>query len=269
MNEKEPTRASVSAKAVKWLASFYPVEFRKRFGEQIEQNIDDLLCRGSTQLIGLSLFKLIVDVGCGIFREHLSSSKTFFWRNKDMLKRKVTAIVGTLLVVPGMFVIAMLIFNIEPPIAGIEAYLRPANGPNYLGSALILLFVIVMPAIGVYVGSFGTRKLGLRSDALADLIPAFMIASIMVAPFVILSGTIGRNSYKGIPYFLFGLLWLVALVMTLIAAPSARRIMSGERIFSNPPVAVLRCSVLLLLSVFWLNIVFDQMPCFLGVPNCD
>jgi hypothetical protein len=42
-----------------------------------------------------------------------------------------------------------------------------------------------------------------------------------------------------------------------------------ERLLASPVALLLRITFLALILVFWVSLVNDQMPCFLGIPNCD
>lgn len=68
---------------------------------------------------------------------------------------------------------------------------------------------------------------------------------------------------------LFGLLWLLPTAFVALAAPIVRGARAGHGILANPAGILLRLLLLLLLAVAWTGLLIDQMPCFLGVPNCD
>jgi hypothetical protein len=48
-----------------------------------------------------------------------------------------------------------------------------------------------------------------------------------------------------------------------------RGLRAGETILAHPIALLLRVAVLAFVAIGWANLVRDQMPCFLGVPNCD
>jgi hypothetical protein len=78
-----------------------------------------------------------------------------------------------------------------------------------------------------------------------------------------------RFGYSDFPYPVFLVLWLVPAVSVLAVAPLIRSIRAGETVLTGPGTLVARAGVLVLLALFWALVVSDQMPCFLGVPNCD
>ena len=68
---------------------------------------------------------------------------------------------------------------------------------------------------------------------------------------------------------LFGFMWVLGAVFVAILMPLMRTIRAGNAITANPLFLVLRVVFLVLIAVTWGGIVIDQLPCFLGVPNCD
>jgi hypothetical protein len=72
------------------------------------------------------------------------------------------------------------------------------------------------------------------------------------------------------PFMLFYALWLSPTVFFLAAIPIVRRLRAGESILSHPIPLLLRVAFLALLTLGWVGLLRDQMPCFLGgVPGCD
>lgn len=61
---------------------------------------------------------------------------------------------------------------------------------------------------------------------------------------------------------------LLPLAFTVILLPILRSAATGNRNL-NPISLVPRLVLLMLIAWFWVSLVVDQMPCFLGVPNCD
>ena len=86
---------------------------------------------------------------------------------------------------------------------------------------------------------------------------AALASSVLVLPLLILEAlhtTLTRQNAPGL-IVLFGLLWLLPALFVLILRTSGYRL--------------LRVAALLAIALFWGGVVADQMPCFLGVPNCD
>ena len=68
---------------------------------------------------------------------------------------------------------------------------------------------------------------------------------------------------------LFGLMWLLPTVFLVILMPLVRALRAGNTSMANPVFLLLRVVVLVILAWVWGGILIDQLPCFLGVPNCD
>ena len=98
-----------------------------------------------------------------------------------------------------------------------------------------------------------------------------IISSFLVFPFIILE-SIKMGPFpdfaRSFPIPLFALLWLLACsfvsILTLMMRDESTEV---KRI---PALAAgLGVVVLVLIAYAWVGIVVDQMPCFLGRPNCD
>ena len=71
-----------------------------------------------------------------------------------------------------------------------------------------------------------------------------------------------RNQPGEMPLFLFGTLWFLGAAFTALLMPVLR-----DR--PRPAAVLVRVSLSILVACVWARILMDQMPCFLGVPNCD
>ena len=69
--------------------------------------------------------------------------------------------------------------------------------------------------------------------------------------------------------FLFGLLWLLPTLWFAVLMSIVRTLRSGASIMAHPVLLLLRAIVLVIIAWAWGSLVSDQLPCFLGVPNCD
>ena len=87
------------------------------------------------------------------------------------------------------------------------------------------------------------------------------IAGALVLPFGILELVNRRPFDEGFPFFLFALLWLLGAAFAGLLVPVLRH----RRAWG----LVAGVAALILIVWAWGSIVGDQMPCFLGVPNCD
>jgi hypothetical protein len=105
-------------------------------------------------------------------------------------------------------------------------------------------------------------------NILTNLSPA-IIGFILVFPFMILELVNRRNFPESFPIVLFGLLWLLPMLFIVTVMPIVRNVRAGNSIIANPINLLLRVAFLVLIAWMWVGILIDQMPCFLGVPNCD
>lgn len=103
-----------------------------------------------------------------------------------------------------------------------------------------------------------------------DIRSAAIISSFIVLPFAILellSNAVNRHNAPGLTV-LFGLLWLLPSAFIVIVMPMVRHARAGGSVVPSP-ANVLRFACLTLIAVTWGGLLADQVPCFVGVPNCD
>jgi hypothetical protein len=108
-----------------------------------------------------------------------------------------------------------------------------------------------------------------RSVISTTLATPAIVASLVVLPFVILEAINTRGFSEGFPLALFVVMWLLPAAFTAVLTPILRRLRAGGRVAAHPGALVPRVLLLILIAWFWLSLVIDQLPCFLGVPNCD
>ena len=104
-----------------------------------------------------------------------------------------------------------------------------------------------------------------------NLKAAAMISFFLVLPFAILESlnqTITRQNAPGL-ILLFGVLWLLPTAFIVILAPIVRSVRAGNNILTNPVALLFRVAFLVFIAWFWGSLFIDQLPCFMGVPNCD
>jgi hypothetical protein len=102
---------------------------------------------------------------------------------------------------------------------------------------------------------------GLRIPAIAS--------TLLVLPFLILE-LVNRRAYQeGFPFPLFLFLWILPLAFIVTLTSILRDLRERESLAISPMMLLLRSGILLFLAWLWVSVLVDQMPCFLGVPNCD
>jgi len=82
-----------------------------------------------------------------------------------------------------------------------------------------------------------------------------IVSSVVVLPFIVLQFVNG-GGLNDFPVLLFGVMWLLGFLFLFVVT---------TRWLSLP----VRIVMLIVLTFCWTGLVIDQMPCFLGVPNCD
>jgi hypothetical protein len=101
-------------------------------------------------------------------------------------------------------------------------------------------------------------------------IPA-MVGFLLMLPFLLLELIFNPVNEQNAPGLtgLFGLLWLFPLLFVLILRPLIRTLRAGGWRMGSPAPLLLRVAFLVLVAMVWGGILVDQLPCFVGVPNCD
>lgn len=95
-----------------------------------------------------------------------------------------------------------------------------------------------------------------------------IISSGLVLPFMILEWINRRGLPEGFPVALFGVMWVLPFSFTLISTPIVRSLSARSRDLVARLVLP-RAILLIFIAWLWVSITADQLPCFLGVPNCD
>lgn len=96
-----------------------------------------------------------------------------------------------------------------------------------------------------------------------------VVGLISVLPFVLLELVNKPHPEETFPVALFGLMWLLATVFFLLLISIVRNFGAGKNVTAHPIALVASVVCLFLIAALWGAILLDQMPCFLGIPNCD
>lgn len=102
---------------------------------------------------------------------------------------------------------------------------------------------------------------------------AVLFGLLLISPFAFMeywNNPVIQSVEVPFPFMLFFGLWLTPVIFFLGATPIVRIVWAGESVLAHPISLVLRIIFLAFLAILWLNLLRDQMPCFLGgVPGCD
>lgn len=112
-------------------------------------------------------------------------------------------------------------------------------------------------------------KRHILSSSAKNLKTAAIISAVLVLPFMILELVNRRDFHNGFPIPLFGFMWLLAFSFIVSLMPILRTVASGNRNMPSLLSFLPRVVLSILIAWLWVGLILDQMPCFLGVPNCD
>lgn len=177
------------------------------------------------------------------------------------LKTVGIAVLFSLLVTAALFVLALL-FNPDVQ-TGASPKLLTDILRNWLGFTLVFTLIAS--------GLRAERSMSMK-NWLTILGAAALFGLLLIAPFAFMeywNTPAIRSGEVGFPVILFFGLWIMPAIFFVGALPIVRSVSAGEFVLANPVSLVLRVIFLALLAIAWLNLIRDQMPCFLGVPNCD
>jgi hypothetical protein len=113
------------------------------------------------------------------------------------------------------------------------------------------------------------REMNPMKNIVTNLRSPAIISLLLVLPFMILEWVNRRNLHEGFPIALVGLMWLLPILFIISMMPILRNIRAGNNIIATPVILLLRVVFLPFIAWLWVSLLIDQMPCFLGVPNCD
>jgi len=125
------------------------------------------------------------------------------------------------------------------------------------------------------VALFPPRKgrfiMNVKAKRIINVSGAALISLLTVVPFAILElrNNSGSRNFSHFPFPLFIFLWLLSIAFIIGGAPIVRTVRAGGSLLAHPVTLLFRFVLLALLAIAWVGVIRDQMPCFLGVPNCD
>jgi hypothetical protein len=96
-----------------------------------------------------------------------------------------------------------------------------------------------------------------------------LLAATLVAPFIAVELVSRRAYHEDFPFVLFTFMSLHALLIAVLMTPALRRLVAERSLRALGPRQWAGLALGVFLIVVYANVVIDQLPCFLGVPNCD
>jgi hypothetical protein len=247
----------------KKLLSFYPSAFRERFGESMGQTFNDV-CHEQKRLKGkvslAFIFSTFAETSVGVIKENLAGANQMnYW-----LKIFGIAAIFSLLFTAAFFTLGT--FFADNPDVQSGNFSFPIL--DFFRSWLILTLVFMPIVSGLHSGEQISVK-----DFFFPLAAAVIFGLLLIAPFALMEYWNNPRIQSGefrFPFLLFLGLWLSPVLFFLGATPIARSLRGGESVLAHPVWLTLRVVFLAILAILWVNLIRDQMSCFLGgVPGCD
>lgn len=106
-------------------------------------------------------------------------------------------------------------------------------------------------------------------NPLVQLTVSAFLGLLLVSPFAIMEVVNRRDFGEVFPFQLFLGLWLLPSLFVFVLMPIVQDVRSGKNILAHPLGLLLRVVFLGLFALMWVNTLFDQWSCFMGVLNCD
>ena len=99
------------------------------------------------------------------------------------------------------------------------------------------------------------------------LLVAVAIGALVVIPLLLLEAVTTRGfSTYGFPTALFAVLWVLASAFMGLFLNLLKNVKNGSGLRLSLAASAI---LMLVIATVWGRLVVDQMPCFMGVPNCD
>ena len=102
-------------------------------------------------------------------------------------------------------------------------------------------------------------------------VPGAVAGLFVMLPFALLElrhrGS-GPGSLSTFPFPLFVLMWALPMFAVNAVAPIVRP-STRASVLTRPARLALRLAGAAVAATLWVLIVQDQLPCFMGIPNCD
>lgn len=133
-----------------------------------------------------------------------------------------------------------------------------------------VLWMYLETAVGIMQEHlFALRERNPMQPFLVNLRTPALLSFLLVLPLALLEVVNQSALQQGFPIVLFGVLWLVPALFFLTLTPIVQTFRAGGNVLARPLPLILRAALSLFFALVWTAILTDQMPCFLGVPNCD
>jgi hypothetical protein len=113
----------------------------------------------------------------------------------------------------------------------------------------------------------------IQNQAVPGILKSFraplLISAILVVPFFVLEWMNNRTLHEDFPFVLFVFMSLHSLFIVLLVTPALQCLRAERSLRALKPGHWVGLFLGVFLVYLYTNVVIDQLPCFLGVPNCD
>ena len=96
-----------------------------------------------------------------------------------------------------------------------------------------------------------------------------LISLLLVIPFMVMEIVNRRGFHEGFTIPLFAMMWILPVIFIITGMPILQNLRAGNSLMAQPVNLLIRIVILVFVAWMWTSLLIDQMPCFLGVPNCD
>ena len=264
----------------KRLLSLYPPEFKRRLGESMLQTFNDLY---RERLTKTSRFRFVlwtfIETTTGIFREHLMLISPGGIMQLMLTNFGLSALISLLLILPFMImeVVNRRNFNEDFP-----NFLFFVMWLNLFAVSVILLPIMrsrrtgkqdmanVMPT---------QRNTILTNPRSAAIMSVVLLLSPGILPLLQSVGLLSLDRLFNGPNpevaYLPGMFMSLGLILFPVAAgivaggPIVNTLRAGGSLFAHPITLIIVVFLSSFFAIGLANLIIDQWPCFMGVPNCD
>lgn len=273
-------------KLYKKLLALYPQAFKDQLGESMERTFQDLWNEKRQTKKGLFGFVLwtFIETAIGIFREHL-----LLISPRDIMQTALrtfgsSTVISFLLILPFMImeVINRRNFNEEFPFL-----LFFAMWLNLFAISLILLPIMRGKRTANHDMANPVHPQGnalFTNPKSAAMISVALVLSLLLVSWLdslgwaplerLLNGPNPEQLYVfriRVPsQFIALVLFSLPIAAGIIAGgPIVRTLRAGDSLFAHPINLIIVIFILSTFAIGLVNLIIDQWPCFIGVPNCD
>ena len=265
----------------KKLISLYPQGFKERLAESMEQTFQDLWNekrQTKKELFGFVLWTFI-ETAIGIFREHLLLISPGDLMQTILKPLGSSALISLLLILPFMIMEVVNRRNFHEDFPFVLFFVLWLN--------LFAINLILLPIVrGRRTGNHdmanpvpAQKNTLLTNPRSAALISIALILAPGILPLLnsvgwlsldhLFNGPNPEVAYLPGQIISLGLILFPVVAGIIAGRPIVHTLRTGGSLFAHPLHLIVIVVISFLFAAGLVNLIVDQWPCFLGVPNCD